>query len=126
MFKTIAFVVALAAAPGLAFAHGPTPAAQHGGQVEEAGENWVELVVKNTQVIAYVNDDQHKPVASARLGGKATVLAGGKKQDATLVASDGNSLTGTLVTPVSGKATAVISLRLDGKPAQVRFNITAP
>lgn len=126
MFKKFALAVALAAAPVLVFAHGPTPAAQHGGQVEEAAENWVELVLKNAQLTVYVNDEQNKPVASARLGGKATVLAGGKKQDSTLVASDGNSLTGTLATPVSGKTTAVISLTMDGKPAQVRFNFTAP
>jgi hypothetical protein len=126
MFKKLAVILALATAPVLTFAHGPTPAPRHGGQVEEASENWVELVLKTDQMTVFVNDEHDKPVASMRLSAKATVLAGGKKQELSLAAGDGNSLTGKLAMPVSGKAIAVIALTMDGKPAQARFSLTAP
>ena len=126
MFKELAFAVMLAMAPVLASAHGPTPAARHGGVVEEASENWLELVLKNDQLTVYVNDERHQPVANGRLGGKASVLAAGKKQDIALAPGEGNSLTGKVPTPVMGKATAVLSLTIDGKPIQARFSFVAP
>lgn len=38
-------------------------------------------------------------------------------------AHDGNSLTGKLAAPVSGKVTAVLQLTVGGKPATVRFAV---
>ena len=124
--KSHTFAVAcfLALAPAAAFAHGTPPAAAHGGVVaESSGEHWVELVVRGDQVTAWVLDEDKKPVSGAQLGGKATVLTGGKREEVTLAPGEGNSVTGKLAAPVSGKVTAVLQLTVGGKPATVRFAV---
>ena len=73
------------------------------------------------QLAAYVVDDNGKPVPSAQLGGKATVLVGGKRQEVNLQPTEGNSIGGKLAAPVQGRATTVLQLTVDGKPTQVRF-----
>lgn len=120
--KYIFLAAFLTAIPLAGFAHGPTPAAQHGGTVAEASdEHWVELVLSGNQMTVYVSGEANKSVSNAHLDGKATVLVGGKSQQVTLVPAEANSLTGKLDTAASGKVTSVISLTIDGKPAQVRF-----
>ena len=121
--STLAFAFAVLGAPVLAYAHGPTPAAAHGGQVQEADEHWVELVIRADQVTVFVNEPDHKPLAAREWSGKATVLVGGKTETVTLTPSDGNSATGRLAAPASGRVTAVLQLTIDGKPAQARFAI---
>lgn len=124
--KLHASVIALSLllAPAAAFAHGAPPAAAHGGIVaESSGEHWVELVLRGDQLTAYVLGEDKKPVPSAQLGGKATVLAGGKREEVTLAPGEANSLTGKLSGAVSGKVTAVLQLTVGGKPATVRFAV---
>ena len=120
--RTLFAALVLLTAPVAATAHGPAPAAAHGGTIAETSNDyWVELVVRGDQVVAYVTDPDFKPVPSAELGGKATVLAGGKREEVALVAGDGNTLTGKLAAPAAGKMTAVLALTIGGKPATVRF-----
>ena len=120
--RTLFAALVLLAAPFTATAHGPAPAAAHGGTIAETSNDyWVELVVRGDQFVAYVTDPDFKPVPSAQLGGKATVLAGGKREEVTLVAGDGNALKGKLAAPAAGKMTAVLALTIGGKPATVRF-----
>ena len=123
------FVLAalLATLPMTALAHGIAPAAQHGGSVAETtGEHWVELVLRGTEMTVYVSDDANKPIASARLGGKATVLVGGKSQQVALLPAAANSLTGKLDPGAAGKVISAVTLTVDGKSAQVRFTTTQP
>jgi len=117
----------LAAAPGAAFAHGPLPAAQHGGAVVEASdEHVVEMVLNGSQMTVYVMDGS-KPVPTAQIaGGKATVLIGGKSQTIVLTSAGANTLTGKLDPAASGKITAVLTLTIEGKSAQARFTTTQP
>ena len=120
----LAVAVSLLLAPAAAFAHGTPPAATHGGVVaESSGEQWVELVLHGDQVTAWVLDEDRKPVPCTQLGGKATVLADGKREEVALAPGEENSLTGKLAAPVSGKVTAVLQLTVGGKPATVRFAV---
>ncbi len=123
MIKTYAFATFLMAAPVAAFAHGSPPAPAHGGQVvEDSAEHWVELVVQDDTLTAYVLDEDKKPVPAVQLTGKATVLVGGKPQTVAMSPAGGNSLTGKLTGPAPGKpSTVVLSLTVSGKPAQARF-----
>lgn len=119
---TFAAACTLLLAPAAAFAHGTPPAPAHGGQVvEDSAEHWVELVTSGDLLTVYVLDEGKNPIPSAQLGGKATVLVGGKSQTVALAPGDGNSLTGRLTPAASGKMTAVLSLTVSGKPAQARF-----
>lgn len=121
----IAFAAFLALAPAAAFAHGPAPAAQHGGTVAEASdEHLVELVLRGSQMTVYVSTEENKPVPSARLGGKAMVLVGGKPQQVTLAPAEANSLIGKLEPVAAGKVTSVLSLTIDGRAVQVRIATT--
>jgi hypothetical protein len=109
-----------------AFAHGEKPVPAHGGIVaDESGEHWVELAVAGDQVTAWVSDANNKPVPAAQLGGKATVLIGGRTQTVALSPADANSVTGKLAAPATGRVTAVLALTAGGKPVQVKFVVPA-
>ncbi len=78
--------LALALVPVLGFAHGEPPPASHGGLVQEAGEMYLELVVKGTDVTVYILDEARKPVPGAQATGTATVLVDGKSHKIDLKA----------------------------------------
>lgn len=118
---TLAFAAAVALAPALGLAHGQVPAAAHGGQVQDAHGNWVELVVKGDRVSVFVTDEHGNPVPAAQVSGIATVLIGGEMHRAQLVPADGNELTGMLPVAAPGKTMATVSLKVGGKPATARF-----
>ena len=125
--RHIAFATLFVLIPIAAFAHGPAPAAQHGGTVAEASdEHWVELVLNGNQMTVYVSSEANKPIPSARLGGKATVLVGGKSQLVTLVPAEVNSLAGKLDPAATGKVTSVMTVTIDGRSTQVRFATNHP
>lgn len=121
--STLAFAFAILGVPVIAHAHGPAPAAAHGGQVQEAAEHWVELVVRGDQVTVYVSEPDSKPLATKAWSGKATILVSGKTETVALSPGDGDSATGRLAAPASGRVTAVLQLTIDGSPAQARFAI---
>ncbi len=117
-----AIALGLLLAPGAVSAHGTPPAPSHGGQVaEDTAEHWIELVISGDTLTAWVCDENKKPVPAAQLGGKATVLVGGKSQAIVLAPGEANSLTGKLPAAASGKTTTVLSLMVSGKTAQARF-----
>ena len=123
--NTLLTTAFLLASPS-AFAHGDKPAPAHGGIVaEENSEHWVELAVVGDQVTAWVSDADNKPVPAAQLGGKATVLVGGKSQVVALSPADANSVSGKLSAPATGQVTAVLALTAGGKPVQVKFVVPA-
>ena len=122
-FRTAIFAALLLASPALA--HGDAPIPAHGGVVVEGGEHWVELKVAGDQVTAWVSDQDNKPVSGTQLGGKATVLMGGKSQVVVLSPAEGNSVTGKLSAPAMGQVTAVLDLKAGGKPVQVKFIVPA-
>ncbi len=123
--STLLMTTLLFASPA-AFAHGEKPAPAHGGIVaEENSEHWVELAVAGDQVTAWVSDADNKPVPAAQLGGKATVLIGGKSQTVALSPAGANSVTGKLAAPATGQVTAVLALTAGGKPVQVKFVVPA-
>lgn len=117
------FAIMLFASP--AFAHGDAPAPAHGGMVVEGSEHWVELTVAGDQVTAWVSGNDQMPIPGAQLGGKATVLVGGKSQVVVLSPAEGNSITGKLSAPAMGQVTAVLALTAGGKPVQVKFVVPA-
>jgi hypothetical protein len=112
----------LASTPLAVSAHGTAPAPTHGGIVaEDSGDHWVELVTKGDQMTVFVSDGDNKPLPASQLGGKATIVAGGKKEEIILMPAQANSLVGKLSAPISGKATTLVAITVNGKPAQVRF-----
>lgn len=114
-------MLALTLAPVPVFAHGEPPAAAHGGLVQEAGEMYLELVVRGSDVTVYVLDQERKPVPASQISGTATVLAGGKSHKVELSAAEANSVRGTLPIPASGRIVATVALKIGGKSASARF-----
>ncbi|MBN8907707.1 MAG: hypothetical protein J0H99_13985 [Rhodospirillales bacterium] len=104
-----------------ALAHGQPPQAVHGGQMQEANENWVELAVSGTQVRLYVLDEAKKPVPATQVSGAASLLVGGKIYKVQLVPGNGNGLEGQLPVPASGASAATVFLKIGGQPATARF-----
>lgn len=121
-FHTVAAAIGLLLAPCTVLAHGTPPTPAHGGQVaEDSAEHWVELVISGDTLTVWVLDETKTPVPAAQLGGKATVLVGGKSQVVVLAPGEANSLTGKLPAAATGKTTTVLSLTVSGKTAQARF-----
>ena len=122
LLRNLFLAACLAMAPvAVAFAHGPAPAPQHGGQVQEIKEHWVELVLRGDQILVYVSDSENKPLPSNKVSGKATILIGTEKADVVLAPAEGNSLAGKLPKAAEGKATAVLALTIDGKAGTARY-----
>jgi len=117
------FWAALILAPTLAVAHGQPPPAVHGGQMQEAHENWVELVVSGTQVKLYVLDEGRKPVPASQLSGSASMLMGGKIYKLELVPGADNDLEGPLPAAGPGVSAATVVLKIRGQAASARFAI---
>lgn len=115
--------VSLLLSPVAALAHGDPPQAAHGGQVQEAHENWVELVVSGTKVKLYVLDEHRKPVPATQMSGTASVLVAGKIYKVQFAPGAGNSLDGKLPVPASGASAATVSLKINGQPAAARFTL---
>lgn len=124
-FAATALGLALALAPVASFAHGEPPPASHGGMVQEAGEMYLELVVKGADVTVYVLDEARKPVPGTQATGTATILVDGKAHKIELKAAEGNSLHGTLPIAASGKLVATVALKVGGRTASARFMPTA-
>jgi hypothetical protein len=116
-----AFGLTLALAPVSGFAHGELPLASHGGVMQEAGEMYLELVVKGNDVDVYVLDEARKPLPGAQATGTATVLVDGKSHKVELKAAEGNRLHGTLPVEASGRIVATVVLKVGGKTASARF-----
>ncbi len=122
--RIVLFAAALLALPVAAMAHGPAPHAANGGTMAEtSNDHWVELVVRGDLVTAYVTDPDMKPVPSAQLGGKATILIAGKREEVILAPGSANTLTGKLAAPATSKLTAVLALTIGGKATTVRFAV---
>ncbi len=113
--------LALALVPISGFAHGELPMASHGGIMQEAGEMYLELVVKGTDVTVYMLDEARKPMPGAQATGTATILVDGKTHKVELKAAEGNSLHGTLPVEVGGKVVATVALKIGGKTESARF-----
>lgn len=118
---TLALTIAILITPTLGFAHGQAPAAAHGGQMQDAHGNWVELAVTGDRVAVYVTDKHGNPVPAAQVSGTATVLVGNEMHKVQLAPTQGNELIGRLPVAASGKTAATVSLKIGGKPATARF-----
>ena len=101
-------------------AHGPA-VAKHGGTLQTASDLSFELVATADGAVIYV-EDHGKPMATAGLKGKLTVLNGDQKSEAELVAA-GDKLEAKGVKLTSG-AKAVASLATSsGRAMTVRFTV---
>ncbi len=119
---TLGLAAALCLGPNWAYAHGQAPQAMHGGQMQEAHENWIELVVHGSEVKLYVLNETQQPVPASQVTGTATVLIGGKPYKVQLTPADANILQATLPVAAAGNTIATVSLRINDQPATARFS----
>lgn len=111
---------ALAAVALNAGAHGDAKPL-HGGTVQVAADVVYELVPQADGTALYIVD-HGKPVDTAKMSGKLTVLTGTQKAEAELKPAGGNKLQAQV--PVGSGARVVASLKAaDGKTASVRFSV---
>ena len=110
----------LLASPLLAGAHSGGPA-KHGGTVSEASDLAFELVAAPEGATLYI-EDHGKPLSTAGMSGKLTVLTGGEKSEAELRPAGDNRLEAKGVRIAKGSK-SVASLTVPGrKPVTVRFS----
>lgn len=131
--KPISAVLALGliALGGRAFAEeGHAHKSPHGGQVKTIGKHHVEALIKDGNFIAYLLDEKEKtvkPPDEAR-----TVLQIRKaKHDLQLKAMGDEHLMANLgdeankqLGDAKGKAVAIVTITIDGKPQSVRFSFS--
>jgi hypothetical protein len=122
--KAIRFLHAAVAGAALclavnAFAHDAKP--KYGGIVRTVGDLHFELVAKEGNAIIHV-DDHSKPVPTAGMSGKLTLLIGKETSEAPLQAAGENRLEAKGVKLASG-AKVVASIVRAGKTITVRFAV---
>jgi hypothetical protein len=104
---------------GIATAH-DSPA-MHGGVVRTVGDMHFELVSRESGAVIHVAD-HGKPVPTAGMSGKLTVMQGKETSEAALVPAGENRLEAKGVKLGSG-AKAVASIVRNGKTISVRFAV---
>jgi hypothetical protein len=109
-------VFAAGAAPD-ARAHGAQ--ARHGGVVQTANDLSFELVARPDGAVIYV-EDHGKPVATAGMSGKLTVLNGAEKSEAAITPA-GDRLEAKGVKVVKGSKVVAALSTADRKAITVRF-----
>jgi hypothetical protein len=115
-----ALALALLAAP--AAAHGPENP-MYGGIVQKVSDLHFELVPHPGGAWLYVAD-HGKPVDSARLSGKLTVLNGTEKSEGALKPAGGNKLeaAGLRIAP-GARVVALVTGTAANKPLTIRFSV---
>ncbi len=103
-----------------AAAHGPEKA-EHGGVVRVASDLSFELVRGTDKTALYIVD-HGKPVDTAGLSGKLTVLAERDRIDHALTPAGGNKLEAATVLPANARVVATVTLA-NGKVLAVRFSV---
>src|SRR5262245_46161671 len=99
--------------------------AHNGGQAVKIGKYEVELVVKGSEVTAYVLDEQDKKVDSSTVTASAVVLAKGNEQKVIDFRPAGdNKLTAQYDFPVEGRFRATLTLKTQaGEAGKGRYNL---
>lgn len=115
-FAMIALVFVLIGTSVPASAHG-TATAWYGGQIAESGDVRIEFAVRDGAIRAWLRDHDDKAVMAS---GKATLLVGGKKIDASFKV-DGESLFAETPVMAADKVAAILTLVVNGKPVSIRF-----
>lgn len=129
-----AVVLGLWGGSGSALAHGDEmhadmPKAAHGGQVQAAGVNFLELLVaKNSKeagdnpIHVFITDGHGQKIASTGATGTATLLSGKDKTVVTLAPDGDNRMKGIGKYVSSPGLKAIVVITLPGKAAdQARF-----
>lgn len=120
-FTTALAATLLAAACLTAVAHGNAKA-KHGGIVQTAADVVYELVPEPTGAALYVVDHD-KPVDTAQMTGKLTVLNGTQKTEAALKPAGSNKLEAIGLTVSAGAKVVASITSAEGKTATVRFSV---
>lgn len=102
-------------------------AAPNGGQLKQIGTYEAELVVKGSEMILHLVDEQEREVDAQAFSASAVVLAKGNEQKAVaLTPSGGNRLSGRMDFPVDGKVRATVTLKTpSGEAGKGRYSLEA-
>jgi len=118
---TLAALVVAQLASGNAFAHGEKP--KHGGVLQAVSDLSFELVSKDGKATIYI-EDHGKPVSTAGVVGKLTVLNGTNKSEVPLAPAGDNKLATTGEAKLGKGTKAIAALVLaDKKAVNVRFSV---
>ncbi len=94
----------------------------NGGPMVTVDDKHLEFVAKGAEIVVYVSDKKHDPIAMAGGSGRAIVQASGKTATIALVPGEGNRLVGKADSAVAAGARVVVSATLPGGAAvQARF-----
>lgn len=119
--KTLLSALALAlaaAAPGAAVAHEAAP--KHGGVVRSASDLSFELVRQGDDAVLHVAD-HGKPLSTAGMKGRLTVLQGGETREVALQPAGENRLEAKGARLGAGARVVASIERAEKKPITVRF-----
>jgi hypothetical protein len=106
----LTFIVTWGVPTAIAQAH--SHAAPNGGQLRQIGPYEVELVLRGSDVILFVVDEQEQRVDASKLSASAVVLAKGNEQKTIeLAPMKDNVLSGRMDFAVDGKFRATVTLK---------------
>ncbi len=122
MKRTLIALSIMAAFPLAALAH-EVAKGPNGGPVVDSSGHHVEMVAKGTDLVLFLTEADHKPLASAGAkNARAIVQDGGKTATVPLNPAEPNKLIGMLPSPLGSGARVVVSATMaDGHAVQARF-----
>jgi hypothetical protein len=122
MKRTLIVLSVAAALPLAALAH-EVAKGPNGGAVVDSSGHHVEMVAKGMDLVLFLIEADHKPLASAGAkNARAIVQDGGKTATVPLSPAEPNKLVRTLPSPLGSGARVVVSATMaDGHAVQARF-----
>ncbi len=102
--------------------------AHQGGYAQKIGPYEVELVVKGSELTAFILDAKENKVSSSEFSATAVVLAKGNEQRTVELKPAGdNKLSGKVDFPVDGKFRTTVTLKsVKGEVGKGRYNLDIP
>jgi hypothetical protein len=95
---------------------------KHGGVVQAAGDLSFELTARDNGATIYV-EDHGKPLSTAGMTGRLTVLNGGERSDTELKSAGENTLDAEGVSIISGSRAVAALKSADGTVLTIRFSV---
>jgi hypothetical protein len=121
MHLRAALILAMLAAPGIAFAHAPKVGHNDGLQAD-AGSFHVEMVPDGSVLHVYLRDHSDKAISTEGYKGTAVLVIEGKAERISLTPDGENKLKGTASTPLPAEPKGAVQITTPtGGTVQAKF-----
>jgi hypothetical protein len=121
MFKHAMFALLIVMTATASIAHAQQKKGANGGMVVTSQGHPIEFMVKDQDLVFYINDDDGSPLSTKEMRGRATIQDSGKTTTVPLEPAAPNMMVGKVQAPLGSKARVVFSANLHGHALTARY-----